>query len=143
MRILIAEDDPVSRRVLEVCLLKWGHEVVVTSDGFQACEALLREGAPRLAILDWMMPGMDGTEVCRRVRGSPVGGPAYLILLTAKGRKEDIVVGLGAGADDYVTKPFDHEELRARVQVGLRVATLQNVLADRVKELEESAAKVR
>ena len=127
MRILIAEDDPVSRRVLETTLGKWGHEVIVTCDGAEAWDALRREEAPKLAILDWMMPGMDGPEVCRQVRQLKSRTPVYLILLTAKGRKEDIVAGLEAGANDYLTKPFDRDELRARVEVGSQVVGLQTL----------------
>ena len=141
-RILIAEDDPVSRRLLEVILTRWEYEVVVTADGVAAWEALRRADAPRLAILDWMMPGMDGVEVCRKVRETPSSTPAYIILLTAKGRAEDTVTGLEAGADDYVTKPFDRDELRARLQVGVRMIALQQSLADRMRALEEALAKV-
>ena len=133
----------VSRRVLETTLLRWGHEVLVTRDGVQAWDELQKEGAPRLAILDWMMPGLDGPEVCRRLRKMNSQKPAYLILLTAKGRKEDIVTGLGAGANDYLTKPFDREELRARVEVGAQVVELQASLAERVRELEEALALVK
>lgn len=143
MRILIAEDDAVSRRLLEATLVKWGYEVVVTSDGRQALQALEQEGAPSLAVLDWMMPAMDGVELCRRIRHSRRERPPYVILLTAKGRKEDIVEGLGAGADDYVTKPFDRAELQARIQVGERILRLQAELAVRVKELELSLSKVK
>jgi CheY-like chemotaxis protein len=143
MRILIAEDEPVSRRVLEATLLKWGHEVIVACDGAEAWEALRRDGAPNMAILDWMMPGMDGPEVCRRVRQLNSSTPAYLILLTARGRKEDIVAGLEAGANDYLTKPFDREELRARVGVGSQVVGLQASLAGRVSELEEALSLVK
>jgi len=143
MKILIAEDDPVSRRVLEATLSKWGYEVMSTSNGREAWEALAAPDAPRLAILDWMMPEMDGIEVCRRARGRPEAGPLHILLLTARGRKEDVIAGLQAGADDYVTKPFDHEELRARVQVGQRIVELQTVLASRVAELEEALARVR
>jgi DNA-binding response OmpR family regulator len=96
-----------------------------------------------LAILDWMMPGLDGVEVCRRVRRGATATPPYLILLTAKGRREDIVTGLRSGADDYVTKPFNREELRARVQVGIRIVELQHSLADRVKALEEALTRVK
>ncbi|HXF06120.1 MAG TPA: response regulator transcription factor, partial [Blastocatellia bacterium] len=124
MRILVAEDDPVSRRVLETTLQKWGYDVVSVSDGQQAWAVLSSETAPPLAILDWMMPEVDGVELCRRVRGS-LQRPIYIILLTARGSKEDIVAGLQSGADDYVTKPFDREELRARVQAGVRIVTLQ------------------
>src|SRR4051794_30275881 len=105
MRILIAEDDLVPRSVLERTLQKWGHEVVVTCDGESAWRALEAEDAPRLAILDWMMPVLDGPEVCRKVRSLGGREPTYLILLTARNHKEDVVRGLESGADDYVTKP--------------------------------------
>ena len=143
MRILIAEDDAVSRRVLEATLVKWGFEVTTTTNGTEAWQVLVAEGAPKLAILDWMMPEIDGLEICRRIRQRPGAGPLHIILLTARGRKEDVIAGLQAGADDYVTKPFDHEELRARVQVGVRLVELQSMLADRVVELEEAIARVR
>src|SRR5215211_3230467 len=140
MKILIAEDDAVSRRVLEATLVKLGHEVSAFSDGETACSVLVEPGAPGLAILDWMMPGMDGVEVCRRARAA--GSTAYLILLTAKGTKGDIAEGLDAGADDYIVKPFDRQELRARLNAGLRILELQRRLAERVRELEEAAASV-
>ena len=143
MRILIAEDEPVSRRVLEASLRKWGHEVVATSDGAEAWEALGREDAPLLAVLDVMMPGLGGIEVCRRVRGVPRAVSPYLILLTAKSGKESVVAGLEAGANDYVAKPFDPAELRARVNVGLQILGLQKTLADRVSELEEALSQVK
>jgi CheY-like chemotaxis protein len=134
MQVLIAEDDPVSRRVLGIALVRWGYEVVATRDGAEAWEALQREDAPRLAILDWMMPGLDGVEVCRRVRESSDLGLFHVILLTARDQREDLVAGLEAGADDYVVKPFDHAELRARVRVGERVLGLQERLAEQAKE---------
>jgi phosphoserine phosphatase RsbU/P len=143
VKVLIAEDDMVSRRLLEATLVKWGYEVVVTCDGTAAWDVLQSADAPPLAILDWMMPGMDGTEVCRKVRRTPSPTPPYLMLLTAKGRREDIVKGLRSGADDYVTKPFDREELRARVQVGMRIVELQQSLAERVKALEEALTRVK
>ena len=143
MKVLIAEDDMVSRRLLEASLTRWGYEVVVTCDGAAAWEVLQRGDAPSLVILDWMMPGMDGIEVCRRVRSALTAMPPYLILLTAKGRREDIVTGLRAGANDYVTKPFDREELRARMQVGMRMVELQQSLAERVKALEEALTRVK
>jgi phosphoserine phosphatase RsbU/P len=143
VRLLIAEDDMVSRRLLETTLVKWGYEVVVADDGSAAWEVMQGAAAPPLAILDWMMPGMDGIEVCRRVRRVPTATPPYLILLTAKGRREDIVMGLRSGANDYVTKPFDREELRARVQVGIRIVELQQSLAERVQALEEALARVK
>jgi len=143
MKILIAEDDAVSRRVLEATLAKWGFEVISTTNGTEAWEVLVGEGAPKIAILDWMMPEIDGLEICRRARARAGAGSLHIILLTARGRKEDVIAGLQAGADDYVTKPFDHEELRARVQVGVRLIDLQSALAERVAELEDALARVR
>ena len=143
MKILIAEDDPVSRRLLQAALLKWGYEVMVTNNGREAWEAMNVAAPPSLLILDWLMPEMDGVELCREVRLRPEWRSAYLILLTSLGSKEDVVKGLEAGADDYITKPFDHSELRARVQVGSRVVQLQTALADRVKELEAALASVK
>lgn len=143
MRILIAEDDVVSRRLLEATLIRWGYEVIVTRNGVEAWDILQREDAPLLAILDWMMPGLDGLEVCRRLRSLQRAIPPYLIILTAKGRQEDIVTGLEAGANDYVTKPFNREELRARVRVGTRMVELQQSLAERVYALEDALARVK
>jgi DNA-binding response OmpR family regulator len=143
MKILIAEDDLVSRRLLEATLTRWGFETDVACDGAEAWERLRQPDAPRLAILDWMMPGLDGVEVCRRVRGLGDGNPAYLMLLTAKHTTADLVAGLDAGADDYIAKPFQREELRARVQVGVRVLRLQEALAGRVRELREALANVK
>ena len=120
MRILIAEDDSISRRLLEVTLIKWGYEVVSTEDGEAAWRVLQAEEAPSLAILDWMMPGLDGVEICRKVREREERPYTYIMLLTAKGSKEDVVIGLDAGADDYVNKPFDQKELRSRIKVGER-----------------------
>jgi diguanylate cyclase (GGDEF)-like protein len=138
MKILIAEDDPVSRRILTANLKSWGHEVVITQNGAEALAALEQENAPLLAILDWMMPGLDGPEVCRRLRSTNGGSPIYIILLTSLNRKEDLIEGLEAGADDYLTKPFDRNELRMRVQAGARVVELQSSLRQRVRELEEA-----
>jgi sigma-B regulation protein RsbU (phosphoserine phosphatase) len=143
VKILIAEDDVVSRRLLEATLIRWGYEVVVTRNGVEAWHVLQGEDAPLLAVLDWMMPGMDGLEVCRRVRGLQRATPPYLIILTAKGRQEDIVTGLEAGANDYVTKPFNREELRARVRVGTHMVELQQSLAERVRALEDALARVK
>lgn len=143
MKILIAEDDVISRRILEVTLQKWGHEVKVVVDGAQAWELLQREDSPPLAILDWMMPYVDGAEVCRRVRANPRTPPPYLILLTTRESRADVVNGLQAGADDYITKPFDADELRARVNVGARIVQLETHLATRVRELEEALHSVK
>jgi phosphoserine phosphatase RsbU/P len=119
-----------------------GYEPVETTDGKEAWNALQQVDAPRLAILDWIMPGMDGVEVCRLARQSEPTQGIYVILLTANSQREDLIAGLTAGADDYVTKPFDREELRVRVQVGVRVVELQQALADRVVELQEALAHV-
>ena len=143
MRILIAEDDAVYRRVLGSRLAKWGYDVVAASDGSEAWQVLQAEDRPHLAILDWMMPGMDGLEVCRRVREADDPEPTYIILLTAKDSTEDIVSGLQAGANDYIAKPADREELRVRGQVGVRVVELQLALADRVSELEQALSEVQ
>jgi DNA-binding response OmpR family regulator len=142
MRILIAEDDAISRRLLESSLTKWGHDVVAVSDGRAALDILMAPGAPSLAILDWMMPEMDGVQVCQASRGPTMERILYVILLTAKGRKEDIVAGLDAGADDYLVKPFDRDELRARVHAGIRIVTLEQALSERVKQLEDALARV-
>lgn len=143
MRILIAEDDDVSRKVLQLTLTAAAHEVVATKNGAEALSVLENENAPPLAILDWMMPDLDGLEVCRRVRRAPSQTPVYIILLTAKTEKTDIVAGLEAGANDYITKPFDRQELRARVKVGETVVNLQQTLAARVGELEIALGKVK
>jgi sigma-B regulation protein RsbU (phosphoserine phosphatase) len=140
-RILVAEDDPVSSELICARLTKWGYEVISTQNGTEAMTVLRRKDAPSLAILDWMMPGLDGLEVCRRVREAD--RVLYIILLTARGRKENIVEGLTAGADDYLIKPFDKEELHARILVGLRVMDLQAALAERVQALEWASGEIR
>jgi DNA-binding response OmpR family regulator len=128
MRILIAEDDLSSRLLLAAILKKDGHEVVETVDGLKALEALREPDAPRLAILDWMMPQMDGVEVCRRIRSLPTDDPPYLILLTGRDDEGDITEGLAAGADDYLAKPYRKVELRARIAIGQRMLELQSGL---------------
>lgn len=128
MRVLIAEDDPVSRRVLQAHLVKWDYDVVVTRNGQEAWDALQADDCPKLAILDWMMPGMDGVEVVRQLRAKTPSTYIYVLLLTAKGQKEDIIAGLEAGADDYLTKPFDAQELQARLRTGRRILDLQSEL---------------
>jgi two-component system cell cycle response regulator len=128
MRILIAEDDLTSRNMLAAVLRKAGHEVMETVDGAETWKELQRPDAPRLVILDWMMPGMDGLEVIRQVRAVKTDRPPYLIMLTARGEKADIIAGLDAGANDYLAKPFDVGELRARVEVGRRMVEMQDAL---------------
>ncbi|HXD97414.1 MAG TPA: response regulator transcription factor [Candidatus Acidoferrum sp.] len=142
MRLVVADDDPVTRRLLEGVLSKLGFQVVLAKDGTEALEFLTGDDPPPLAILDWMMPGMTGIDVCRKLRQRAPSGPTYVLIVTSREQTEDLVAALDAGADDYVTKPFQVEELKARVGVGLRVATLQRRLADRVTELEHALAHV-
>jgi diguanylate cyclase (GGDEF)-like protein len=130
MRILIAEDDFTSRLALAGVLKKNGHEVVETINGAAAWAALQQPDAPRLAILDWEMPEMDGIEVLRRVRALPTDHPPYIILLTSKEEKADVIIGLDSGANDYLVKPFDSGELRARVEVGRRMVEMQDALIE-------------
>jgi DNA-binding response OmpR family regulator len=128
MKILIAEDDPSFRRLLEEKLATWGYDVVVAENGNTALQILQSGDAPRLAMLDWMMSGMDGVEVCRKVREKTDEPYTYLILLTSQQSDEDIVTGMEAGADDYITKPFKHNDLRLRLRAGRRIIELQNEL---------------
>ncbi len=123
--ILIADDEPVFRRMLQSFLLKWGYEVLVAKDGTEALRILDRNDAPSLAILDWMMPGIEGPQVCQRVRGRSERPYVYILLLTGRNQREDILEGLQSGADDYLTKPFDADELRARLRIGQRILDLQ------------------
>ncbi|MSV29653.1 MAG: diguanylate cyclase [Bryobacterales bacterium] len=141
MRILIAEDDLVSRRLLQSTLQKWGYEVVVAHDGSEAWTILQTEDAPRLAILDWMMPGLDGPEVCRRLRKVTASPYVYVILLTARTEKDDLIAGMDAGADDYVTKPFDHHELKVRLRAGQRMVELQAQLLATQAAISEQARR--
>jgi len=143
MRILIAEDDLTSRNILAALLKKKGHEVMETTNGTDAWTVMQKPDAPRMAILDWMMPEMDGLEVVRRIRELQTEQPPYLIMLTAKGEKSDIVVGLDAGADDYLVKPFDAGELKARIEVGRRIVDLQMRLAEQVKALQQALKHIK
>jgi len=140
---LVAEDDRVTAEILSRTLKRWEFDVAVVSNGAEAWDHLRAATVPTLAILDWMMPEMDGPEVCRRVRAELPLANMYLMLLTARETRGDLVTGLNAGADDYVTKPFDPEELRARVQVGVRILTLQKNLAERVEELQAALSNVK
>jgi diguanylate cyclase (GGDEF)-like protein len=130
MRILIAEDEPSFRRLLEEKLTRWGYDVIVADNGDAALRILQSEDPPRLAILDWMMPGMEGVEVCRKVREMKAEPYTYIILLTSQQSDEDLVTGMEAGADDYITKPFKHNELRLRLRAGRRIIELQNELIE-------------
>jgi diguanylate cyclase (GGDEF)-like protein len=128
MKILIADDEPVSRHMLRGFLVKWGYEVLTAEDGNAAWELLKSPDAPRMALLDWMMPGQNGVDVCREMRKQRPAPYTYILLLTAKDAKESVVEGLESGADDYLTKPFHPQELRARIRVGLRLLELEDSL---------------
>ena len=128
MKILIADDDPVTRRMLEVVLKKWGYQVDVASNGDEAWEMLRGKGAARIAILDWAMPAMEGIQVCQKIRQQKGVPYTYVILLTAKDHKDDVVKGMEAGADDYLSKPFDGGELNARIRAGTRILSLEESL---------------
>jgi two-component system cell cycle response regulator len=141
VRVLVAEDDPISRRMLEAFLVKWGYGVVAAAQGEEAWGILQGNDTPRLAVLDWMMPGKDGIDLCRSVRQRKSRPYIYILLLTARGQKEDIVQGLEAGADDYVTKPFDPYELRARLRAGRRIVELQEQLLQTREALRDQALR--
>jgi sigma-B regulation protein RsbU (phosphoserine phosphatase) len=143
MKILIAEDDFTSRTVLTAVLKKQGHEVTATVNGAEAWQALQQPDTPKLAILDWMMPEMDGLEVVRRVRALQTDRPPYIIMLTTKGEKADIIAGLEAGANDYLAKPFDPGELRARIEVGRRMVEIQAALASKIGELRQALDQIK
>lgn len=128
MRILIADDSNVSRHLLESIVRKWGYQVISTADGNQAWDAFQQPDAPRMAILDWMMPGLTGPEVCRLVRQKGIEPYTYILLLTSRTHKEDVIEGMTAGADDYVVKPFDQQELNVRLRAGRRIIDLQDEL---------------
>jgi two-component system cell cycle response regulator len=130
VRILIADDDDVSRRLLQTTLLKWGHEVQIACSGLEAWQLLQQNNAAQLVMLDWMMPGMDGIDVIRETRKRDHLPYTYILLLTGKIRRKDVIAGLEAGADDYITKPFDPAELRARLRAGERILQLQAQLID-------------
>jgi CheY-like chemotaxis protein len=129
--------------LLETFLSRWGFDVLAVADGEAAQEALQRQDAPQLVMLDWMMPGRSGIDVCRWIRARPRPVPTYVIFLTSRGSSEDVVEGLEAGADDYICKPFNSEELRARIRNGARLLDLQSKLHDRVQQLEEALASVK
>ena len=130
MKILLAEDDLTSRSLLTAILKKWGYDAVVTQDGTAAWSELQKPDAPRLVLLDWNMPGLEGLEVCRRLRKKETSNPSYVILLTGRDTKSEIVEGLEAGANDYISKPYDNAELQARIRVGQRMLELQASLLE-------------
>ena len=143
VRALIADDDPVTAAALAGSLRRWAIDVTVVHDGQDAWNIICGERQPSLAIVDWMMPGIDGVELCRRIRSNSAHAHMYVLLLTARDSRADVVAGLEAGADDYLVKPFDAEELRARVHTGLRVLSLQKKLAEQIAMLQETIANVK
>jgi len=143
MKILIAEDDLTSQLMIKAIVAKAGYEPVVTGNGRSAYEILIKPDAPRLAVLDWMMPGLDGVEVCRKVRELKSDQPVYIILLTSRDNKKDIIHGLQSGANDYIVKPYDVEELQVRIGVGRKVVELQASLAGRITELQSALAQIK
>ncbi len=143
MRILIAEDDYTSRTILSAVLTKDGYDIVEATDGPAALNALRQDDAPRLALLDWIMPGMDGIDVLKCLREAPSDYPAYVLMLTARNGKSDIAEALDAGADDYLVKPFNMNELRARVSVGRRMLDLQDRLHRRLDDLQEAITHIK
>lgn len=143
MRILIAEDDRATARLLSGSIASWGFDVVTVGDGAAAVKTFEQDCTPHLALLDWMLPGLHGPEVCRQIRELRGDAPPYLILLTSKSARHDVVAGLEAGADEYLVKPFDLHELRARLRAGARIISLQHRLTEKVRELEEALSNVR
>lgn len=143
MNILIADDDADSRILLESILKKTGYSITTAHDGIEALDKMQQPGSPTLVLLDWMMPGIEGNEVCRRYRANSKDETKYIILLTAKDSTDSIVDGLAAGANDYISKPFNKRELFARLNVGRRFIELQQKLSDRIAELNNALAHVK
>ena len=138
--IIIAEDDPVSRRLVTAVIEAGGFRTIVTNDGTEAMTALRAQDRPCIAVIDWMMPGIDGAEICRRLREG--GRRVYIIMVSARGTKTDTIEGIDYGADDYLVKPFDPNELLARVRAGVRIMKTQEALVQRVRALESTVAEV-
>ncbi|HYB97152.1 MAG TPA: response regulator transcription factor [Vicinamibacterales bacterium] len=143
MRVLIVDDDVVTARRLRGLAESWGYDVVAAADGPTALLALQGANAPRLVLLDWMMPGIAGVDVCRAIRQSEHGDTTYVIMLTARDGREDMVAGFDAGVDDFLAKPFDADELRSRLKAGARIVDLQMRLASNVAELQTALASVK
>jgi two-component system cell cycle response regulator len=141
MKVLVADDEVVSRRLIETSVRRWGYEAVVARDGLEASQILHSPDAPKLAVLDWMMPGLDGIELCRELRKGEGDSYTYVVLLTGKRNKTDVVQGLEAGADDYLIKPFDPQELRVRLQTGKRILCLLEQLKAARETLRALAAR--
>ncbi|HXH23956.1 MAG TPA: response regulator transcription factor [Vicinamibacterales bacterium] len=142
MQVLIADDDAVLRHALKVQLERWSYQVIECADGAQAWAAMVRDSPP-LAIVDWNMPGADGPTLCAELRRTPALSAMYVILLTGNTDRKDVIAGLESSADDYIVKPFDWDELRARLRIGTRIVGLQQALNARVAELQAALANVR
>ena len=140
-QILVADDSPLFRDMLQKMLLEWGYHVIAVDDGKKAWDVLRQENGPRLALLDWMMPGMEGAEVCRQVRAGIRDRYIYMMLLSVRADLEDVVKGMESGADDYIVKPFQVEELHARLRAGRRVLALQEELVEAREALREQATR--
>lgn len=143
MKVLLAEDDRVARRLLQAHLERWGYDVLTAADGEGAWRVLGEHADIEMAVIDWMMPGLDGVALCRRIRETLTERPIYLLLCTSRSGTTDVVTGLNAGADDYITKPINGAELRARLRVGVRTISLETALHRRIAELDEALAHVR
>ena len=143
VRILIAEDDQSTRALLTTYVGKWGYVAEPACDGAQAWDMLSAPDPPRLVLLDWMMPGIDGLSLCRKIRALPDGNLFHVILLTARTSAQDLIEGFAAGVDDYIRKDFNRDELRARINVGARVVQLQTALARKVSDLEDALAHIK
>ncbi len=141
MRALVADDQPLARTMLQVALEKWGYDVIECTDGDEALHALQQEDAPQIAILDWMMPGKSGPEICADIRFRASERYTYILLVTSKNEKDDIIEGMTSGADDYIIKPFDLHELQARLRAGSRIITLENDLIKAREELRTQATR--
>jgi sigma-B regulation protein RsbU (phosphoserine phosphatase) len=143
MKVLVAEDDSTSRLMLSAVLKKWGFDPIMAADGAQAWQAMQEPDHPKLVILDWIMPEVDGLEACRRIRRMETSEPPYILLLTSRSEKEDVVLGLDTGANDYILKPYHNDELRARLAVGKRMVELQAALAEKMHDLRKALDDVR
>ena len=138
VKILIAEDEFTTRLMVQVCLENWGYSIDSVEDGKTAWDIMTKKNPPQIAVLDWEMPGLSGTELCRQIKRMDRRSPIYVILLTARDSENDISQGFAAGADDYITKPFNDDELRARIRVAERIVTIQSSLSSSLKELQEA-----
>ena len=142
MKVLVVENDPVSQEILAGVLPKWGYEVVRAMDGVEGMDKIMLPSSPDLVLLDWMMPRMDGLGFIRKVRSEIKDNPPYIIMLTSRNEKNHIVTGLESGANDYITKPYDKDELRVRLGVGKRMIELQQALLKKISDLESAVKQI-